>query len=749
MKKQRLSSAWNGWLEGILWLAVTLFLVWASLQLAGRAKSGLERYALDELMGQVVRQELSPQEQTMARLWEKEIGYLVPERKKTDLSAVQDFLTTHTERVKQYGASLLKKVRTETTPPPVPLDAATMLANHSAYQEKRYQELLSAMSAMNAGGINLASASVAYIAPTSENAKGSVPEHISAQYNAELLEYGRRKKVVDRLHPDAFRDAFKKYQLQFKEAGSDRARAEVLRESARLLDGRKPNEDNYTLKRILDAPKHAERALQATLLVNKGWWLWLGFSVWLWLAIQVGRRATRRRLATMGIVLGAAFGMAIGLQRWLGITAPLWLVHWGGAAAVSCIVLDRVLSLSWFQKRFAGQQNRRYPRREGVSPWLLPGWLAFVGIGWFLLVDLSLNFHPRLRFLLVDHIAGVWGAVLLMGIIPLLAPMLLHRLARILGLLFSPRHWGRGPGVLALVAFIPLVWWGGDSEQYITGEVIKAGFILLAAWFFVLRGPLLVHGSNVLKSLTDIFLALFPALVGLGALAIALILTKDLGPLLVILLCSCLLGGAFWGLTTSTIMTVSLFACIVWAGKTLPTVGGRVQSYLYPFGAIIDDMARLRWFQQEVPLLGFGFGNAPWRGYSFMETSVGLPLQLQSDYTFTGLMGVVGVGAWILVALIAFWGLELARAHARKTAIDPCSLMVDGEAIRDGFRSWMALVFGCLLTVQTALTVSGNLGLVPLTGITLPWMSFGNTALWVMTLFFALLVDGNKEDLHR
>jgi cell division protein FtsW (lipid II flippase) len=196
-------------------------------------------------------------------------------------------------------------------------------------------------------------------------------------------------------------------------------------------------------------------------------------------------------------------------------------------------------------------------------------------------------------------------------------------------------------------------------------------------------------------------------------------------------------------------MTISLFACIVWAGKTLPTVGGRVQSYLDPFGAVIDDMARLLWFQKEVPLLGFGFGNVPWRGYSFKDSSVGLPLQLQSDYTFTGLMGEFGVGAWVLVGLVAFWGLELARAHARKAPVDTCSLMAGGGALRDGFRSWLALVFGCLLTVQTALTVSGNLALVPLTGITLPWMSFGNTALWIMTLFFALLVDVNMEESRQ
>lgn len=742
-------AAWAGWLEGILWLAVTLLLIWLSLLLVARAKPGVERYALDELMGQVVKQQLSPQEKTMVSLWQKDLGYLVPDKKSADQTAINSFFTKKADLVKNYVTILLGKVRKETKPPPVPADAATLLAKHAVHHDKRYHELLAAIAAMNTGRIDLASASAAYIAPASGDMKGSVPENIASKYNAEQLEYSRRKKVVERLHPDAFSDAFSKYQTRFKEAKNDIARAEVLKESALLLDGRKPNEDNHTLKRVLDAPRNAQRATQATLLVNHGWWLWLGWSVWLWLAIQIGRRTTRRSLTAFGTLLGAALLMAKGLQYWVGLAAPLWLFSWGVAITVVSLTLDRLFLLDWFKRRFGRLMNKTLPRRVGVSPWLLPGWFLFVGIGWFLLVDLSLNFHPKLRFLMVEHLTGVWGAVLLLGLIPLSSPLLLSKLIRLLGTIFSPRYRGRWPGVLGLVVFVPVVWWGGHSEQYITGEVIKALFIILAAWFLVMRAPLLAHGSMVLKSFRDIFLAISPALVVLGILAISLIVTKDLGPLLVILLCSCLLGGAYWGLITSTTLVVALFAFILWAGKTLPTVGGRVQSLLDPFGAIIDDMARLLWFQKEVPLRGFGFGNVPWRGYSFIESSVGLPLQLQSDYTFTGLMGVFGVGAWLLVILIAFWGLELARSRARITAIDPCSLMVGGKVLREGFRAWLALVFGCLLTVQVALTVSGNLALVPLTGITLPWMSYGNTALWVMTMFFALLVDVDKEDLHQ
>lgn len=749
MKLPRMSTTWAGRLEGVLWLAVTALLVGLALLLASRAEQGLERYAHDVVMGQVVGQKISPQEKSMNQLWQEEVGFLVPEEIVSEQATKKSFFAKRADLIKSSALRLIGKIRWRAKASHGQPDAATLLAAHAARQDKRCQELLAAISAMNAGKIDFAPVSASYLAPSSGDALGVVPEKIVKGFKEERQEYGRRKKAVERLHPEAFLRAFEKYRARFQHGGNSKAQAEALRESALLLDGRKPREDDRTVERVLASPRIAQRATQATLLVRHGWWLWLGWSVWLWMAIQVGRRTERRPLAALGYLFGAAIIIAKGIEHWVGIIAPFGMLPWGLAFTAICLILDRLFRLDRLRILFGGLLTKPLPRRVGTSPWLLPGWLLFVGLSWLWLVDLSLNFHPRLRFLLVDHLTGVWGAILLLGLVPLFAPGLLSVLVRLLGIISSPRYRWRWPSVLALSVFVLLVWWGGKSSQYITGEVIKAVFVIFAAWFLVMRAPLLSHGRMVLRDFRDVSHALTPAMVVLGLLGIALIVTKDLGPLLVILLCSLLWGGAYWGLGISAMLISALFALILWAGKVLPTVGVRVQSLLDPFGASIDDLARLLWFQQEVPFFGFGLGNVPWRGYSFMEFSVGLPLQLQSDYTFTGLMGVFGVWAWLLVLLVACWGLELARSRAKKASIDTCSLMAGRKALREGFRAWLALVFGSLVSVQLALTVAGNLAWVPLTGITLPWMSFGNTALWVMTMFFALLVDVDKEDFPQ
>jgi hypothetical protein len=206
-------------------------------------------------------------------------------------------------------------------------------------------------------------------------------------------------------------------------------------------------------------------------------------------------------------------------------------------------------------------------------------------------------------------------------------------------------------------------------------------------------------------------------------------------------MCVLIWAGAFVGWRVMIAgLVLALGGLFVAGGLVSPIVAERVRSVVDPFASKTDDLARLLWFQQEVPATGFGLGQAPWCGYTAQERCLGLPLQTQSDYTFTGLMGLAGDGAWLVVALIGLWAIALMCSRWR-TSVHPHALLADPGALQEGLRAWLAVALGTLVAVQLGATVAGNLAWIPLSGITLPYMSFGSASLFMLTALLALLAD--------
>jgi cell division protein FtsW (lipid II flippase) len=113
----------------------------------------------------------------------------------------------------------------------------------------------------------------------------------------------------------------------------------------------------------------------------------------------------------------------------------------------------------------------------------------------------------------------------------------------------------------------------------------------------------------------------------------------------------------------------------------------------------------------------------------------GLPLQLQSDYTFTALSGWWGVqGATLVLGVYTAFALGLMRqaGMALKHQLQPIDLMQAPGAVRaHASAGWFLM--GLLLLTQCWITVGGNLGWLPLTGLTWPLISFGRASLWLST----------------
>ena len=190
---------------------------------------------------------------------------------------------------------------------------------------------------------------------------------------------------------------------------------------------------------------------------------------------------------------------------------------------------------------------------------------------------------------------------------------------------------------------------GNGASTHLAGELLKMVVLIGLCGWCIWKMPLaaqLWHAGHARTASRD----LVGVVVLMIFVAAAAFLTLDKGPLLVIALLLTVLLATVLGWTAGMGMLVLGFAIIFLIGVDLDVVGERLQAWRDPFTADRDDMARLMWFQSEAARFawGFGVGQVPWCGTSRLDLCHGLPLQLQSDYTFTALVGWWGPqGAWL------------------------------------------------------------------------------------------------------
>jgi cell division protein FtsW (lipid II flippase) len=302
-----------------------------------------------------------------------------------------------------------------------------------------------------------------------------------------------------------------------------------------------------------------------------------------------------------------------------------------------------------------------------------------------------------------------------------------------IALLFLPRLPGFGTTVNGA-----RLWVHVGGLQFQPGELAKISFVVFLAAYLREKREVLAQGR--LKDFG-------PLLLIWGATMLVLVATNDMGS-----------GLLYFGIFIAMLYIATGRVSYVAAGIGLFAVGGyfaarevshiqeRVTVWLHPWTTHkvfcpLTGTYALRQDCQSYQIVKslYSIANGGWLGSGLgkgtFTTTSGTPLipYVNTDFIYSALaqeLGLIGASALLLVFMLFV-------ARGMKTA-----LQVD-----DGFSKLLAagLTFG--FAVQTFIIVGGVLRIIPLTGITLPFVSYGGSSVVANFLVLAgLLLVSNRAN---
>jgi cell division protein FtsW (lipid II flippase) len=260
-------------------------------------------------------------------------------------------------------------------------------------------------------------------------------------------------------------------------------------------------------------------------------------------------------------------------------------------------------------------------------------------------------------------------------------------------------------------------------------EVAKLLLILFFAGYLVAkRDALSLAGRRVLGLDLPRARDLGPVLLAWAASLAVLIRGKDLGSSLLFFAIFVVMLYVATERTSWLVIGVGLFLGGAFvAYKLFAHVQRRVDTWLDPFG----DPDR-GGFQLVQSLFGFGTGGLSGTGLG--EGRPGTVPFASTDFIMAAIgeeLGLIGVMAVLLVfGLIVERGLRAALS------------------VRDSFGKLLACGLSFSLALQVFVIVGGVTGLIPLTGVTLPWLSYGGSSIvanWALVAVLLRISDAARR----
>ncbi len=212
-----------------------------------------------------------------------------------------------------------------------------------------------------------------------------------------------------------------------------------------------------------------------------------------------------------------------------------------------------------------------------------------------------------------------------------------------------------------------------------------------------------------------------------AVLVLILVYQRDLGSALLFFAIYMVLSYMYCRKRYITIAQLVAFACgSVLAYHLFGHVARRIDAWMHPF-SYIDDQGH----QIVQGLFAFAYGK--WTGAGLFE---GMPYKIpaiKTDYIFAAIGEELGSIIAILTILLFLFLIIF--------------LLSQGQKNKDIFKAYVSVAMAVMLGLQGFIILGGVIKLIPLTGVTLPFVSYGGTSIVTSTITVGLIeVISKMED---
>ncbi|NKF52363.1 cell division protein FtsW [Shewanella sp. WXL01] len=296
------------------------------------------------------------------------------------------------------------------------------------------------------------------------------------------------------------------------------------------------------------------------------------------------------------------------------------------------------------------------------------------------------------------------------------------------------KTWERHSGTMMLVVLLMLIavlvvgttvngarrWLTIGPIRIQVAEIAKFVFIVYIAGYLVRRyGELMDNKKGFLKP------------IGVYALFAILILAQpDLGTVVVLFVCTVslmfLAGGKLSHFFVLMLVGIASFVLLV---LLEPYRVRRVTSFMDPWEDPFGSG-----YQLTQSLMAYGRGDWFGQGLGNSIQKLAYLPEAHTDFIFAVIgeeLGFVGIIA--VLSLIFFVAIRAIRLG---------NLCLNAQRPFDGYIAYGVGVWICF---QTVVNVGASIGMLPTKGLTLPFVSYGGSSLWVMTAAVMLLVRIDHE----
>ena len=260
-------------------------------------------------------------------------------------------------------------------------------------------------------------------------------------------------------------------------------------------------------------------------------------------------------------------------------------------------------------------------------------------------------------------------------------------------------------------------WFGIGSLGIQPSEFAKLGLIIYVAKYL----------ANNRKIIKDVKKGVLPILLVIGVFFVLIMLEPDFGTAMVIVL-TLVVMIFISGVKLSFFIKVGLLGILGIVGLIIiaPYRMERIVSFLNPW---VDPLGSGYQIIQSLyaigpgGLLGQGFLNSHQKQFYLPEP--------QTDFIFSIIYEEFGfLGILIVTSFIAFIFYRIIKIALKENNL---------------FKKYLAFGLGFGIIIQSLLNISVVIGLIPVTGITLPFLSYGGSSLLISMISIGIILNISKK----